>query len=590
MKKIFLFILNKTILKYLLALLVLFLLGNIVYLSKSFKNETEITKKHSTAEIRRLLFKADALSYAQKFDGVYYYCNKAQALCDTSTQYIDYVYAINYMADVKQIEGDYIACESLLTKTLPHLKKIKKTRFTANVYESFAANYYYLYDYNNALLYLTKALHLKMSTFRKIGILNSICQIYIRQKKFKLAESILISLSKTKIPFKLTQATTDAEYSRILDNLGLCYQAQQKPEALACYQKSIAVKLRINDNHGLIYGYMHVAEYYQESNHTLAVYYAKKSLALAKQFNDVVNTLQSLKILSKTSNGNDLKKYSLSYIKLTDSITHASRKTKNQFTYIKYTARADKNENLLLKAQKVKNRLDLEKQKNLKIISYTIIAFILNLFAFVYFYLKSKEKKQKSEAAFASEIRISKKLHDELAQDVYQTLKFSTHANLKQKENKELLLNNLNSIYSKARNISKENSSIVTNENYSAALKEMISGFKTPDLHIILNDFDTIIWNELEKSKKIILHRILQELFGNMKKHSQATLVSLTFKNSEKKIVVIYSDNGVGAYNKSIILKNGLQNVENRIKTINGNIIFDTNSKTGFKLSFNFPK
>ena len=75
-----------------------------------------------------------------------------------------------------------------------------------------------------------------------------------------------------------------------------------------------------------------------------------------------------------------------------------------------------------------------------------------------------------------------------------------------------------------------------------------------------------------------------------MKKHSQATLVSLTFKNFEKKIVIIYSDNGVGAYNRSIILKNGLQNVENRIKTINGNIIFDSNSKTGFKLSFNFPK
>ena len=58
----------------------------------------------------------------------------------------------------------------------------------------------------------------------------------------------------------------------------------------------------------------------------------------------------------------------------------------------------------------------------------------------------------------------------------------------------------------------------------------MISGFKTPELNILLNGFDLILWNEINKNKKIILYRVLQELFFNMKKHSEATLVVLLLK------------------------------------------------------------
>ncbi|MEP6806363.1 MAG: ATP-binding protein [Flavobacterium sp.] len=117
----------------------------------------------------------------------------------------------------------------------------------------------------------------------------------------------------------------------------------------------------------------------------------------------------------------------------------------------------------------------------------------------------------------------------------------------------------------------------------------MISGFKTPELNIILNGFDSVFWHEIAKNKKIILYRVLQELFSNMEKNSQATLVSINLKKDEKKLTVIYNDNGVGNNKKTTILKNGLQNVETRIKTINGNIIFDNNSEKGFRITFSIP-
>lgn len=589
MKKTFVTSQKKTILKYLLAVLTILILVSTIYLLKSSRNEPENKAIHTKAEIRGLFVKGDKHYDKLLFNQAYYYYNKAQSLCDTNTQYIDFVYAVNCMADIEQIQGDYIACELLLMKTLPYLPKIKKPRFTVNVYESFAANYYYKYDYNNALLYLTKALHLKISSYRKIIILNSICQIYVRQKKFKLAESILIPLSKIKYIYKNNPVINDAEYSRILDDLGICYQAQRKPEALDCYKKSVTLKLRIKDDFGLLYNYMHIAEYYQESNHALAVSYAKKSLALAIRFNDAVNRLQSLKILSKTSHGNELKKYSSNFIKLADSIENSRQKSKNQFINIKYNFQNDKDENFQLKAQKAKKELQLERQKRRNIISYIAIVLILAAITFIYFRLTSKGKKQRNEAIYKSEIRISKKLHDELANDVYQTMVFAKNKELEVGENKEQLLNNLQNLYSQARNISKENSKIVTDENYTTALKEMISEFKTQNIHLLINGMETLLWNEIDKNKKITIYRILQELLVNMKKHSHATLVGITFKKTEKNILITYTDNGKGADIENLTLRNGLYNVENRILAIKGIIDIDSAPDKGFKVFFKIP-
>lgn len=50
-----------------------------------------------------------------------------------------------------------------------------------------------------------------------------------------------------------------------------------------------------------------------------------------------------------------------------------------------------------------------------------------------------------------------------------------------------------------------------------------------------------------------------------------------------------YSDNGIGTDNL-LNLKNGLQNAENRILSINGTINFDTAPEKGFKVKIEIPK
>ena len=74
-----------------------------------------------------------------------------------------------------------------------------------------------------------------------------------------------------------------------------------------------------------------------------------------------------------------------------------------------------------------------------------------------------------------------------------------------------------------------------------------------------------------------------------MRKHSQCSFAVIRFESNEKSIEISYSDNGIGIKD-SLILKNGLSNVENRIHTINGTITFDSETAKGFKAKITITK
>ena len=154
---------------------------------------------------------------------------------------------------------------------------------------------------------------------------------------------------------------------------------------------------------------------------------------------------------------------------------------------------------------------------------------------------------------------------------------------------KETLLDNLDKIYTRTRNISRENSPIGTGDSYEMELKEMLSGFSSSRVQVIVKDISTIPWDKIAEEQKIALYRVLQELLVNMKKHSQGTFVVLRFEMNTKALLVHYSDNGIGMPHPNPS-KNGLHNVENRIRTIGGSIIFDTSSSKGLKIKLTFPK
>lgn len=546
------------------------------------KKQSNSQKKQDLTEINKLLAIGQKYYENEELDSSYYYYNKAKYAAEIKKDTSRIIHSIGWIAQIQRNIGDYTSSETTAVEALPFLEKNDKYPYGRwNIYNQLGNNYLLTYDNDNALYYFNKALNVKTDTIEKAKMRNNIAYVYMEQGKYHDAAKILYPLALKK------EVLDDPEtYSRILDNLGYCYYKIGSPKALDYLNQSKKIRIQKKDDIGLISSYYHLFEYYKKTNLDLAFSYVKLAYEKATKGNHANDRMECLKLLIKNSKGNKSKEFSILYLNINDSINKVRLKAKNQFAKIKYDSTKEKNENLKLKAQTI---LQQEQQQNKNRLLYFVVGTIITMSILIGNFLIAKNKREKIKSAYNTEIRIAKKLHDELANDVFQTMAFAETQDLSTTQNKEILLTNLDTIYSRTRNISKENSTIESGHRFVSGLKEMMSGFNTQEVNVITNGMDSINWMEIESNKKIIIYRILQELLVNMKKHSQCTLVVLTFKRNGKKLQIDYSDNGVGATFNQLNSKNGLQNVENRIQAIKGTITFDTKSKKGFKVQFIIP-
>lgn len=74
---------------------------------------------------------------------------------------------------------------------------------------------------------------------------------------------------------------------------------------------------------------------------------------------------------------------------------------------------------------------------------------------------------------------------------------------------KETLLDNLDEIYVRTRDFSKENSDIEMGESFERNLKQILSSYKSDSAEVIMKNGDTIDWLKVQNEKKIALQRVL---------------------------------------------------------------------------------
>lgn len=553
-----------------------------------------IKRTDNTAEIKRLTIIADHDFDQNEYLKAYKNYLTIIHLSDPEKNRIDYVDALISIALIQLYEGNYLESEATATKVLPQLKYLKKPRFAWETYKIISENYSATNDYDNALIYAKKAYNLHASPRRKANALANIALVYMYQGDHKKAIKIYTQLTTTGYygNKKKTNSLKDYEaldYAVMRNNIGISYANLNDSRALPYYQEALKTRIKLNDRQNLPDSYSNLSDYYLSSNPALAKKYAETAYKHACVVNTYKQKKYALETLIRTSTGKDIKKYSKIYIDFRDSINKIRLTQKNQFANIKYNFTKDKEENLELKIQRAEHKLEMQRQKNRSFIAYIALSIAIFIFIFLIFYLTLKGKREKNDAVFKNEIRISDKLENDLEKDIHETLSFAKNNNLENVSNKEQFLNYLSRIYSKMRSISRENSTIQTNENYSNGLKEMISEYSTSNLNIIINGLNTFSWSKIDRVKKIIVYRVIQEILDSMKTLNNASLVSLTFKKEEKNIIIMYADNGTNITQKSTILEKRLQNVENRIKTIKGTLNFDPYSENGFKVNFKFP-
>ncbi|WP_418263193.1 tetratricopeptide repeat-containing sensor histidine kinase [Flavobacterium faecale] len=569
---------------FLTILLLLTLLFSFFSCKEKAKS-TVVNENETTEEIEEYIKLGEKYHKESEFNKAFYCFDKAKSICNPNKNTQKYVYTITYLTSILQIHGDYASAETIATEAIPYISNVKNENFKWRIYSILGLNHIHTLDYQSALYYFNKSISFKTDSERKLTSQLNIGYISLKKKEYYNAIKILEPLLSKKEIINNLQL-----YSTTLNYLGYCYYKTGNNKAISYLMKALDINLNykefLPDEWELVTSYIYLYEFYSEKAPKEAIRYANLAYQKATELRSADDQLTALKHLIQHSHGNQLKQYSLKYITLNDSITRVRQIAKNQFAKIKYDSKKEKEENQRLKTEKA---LRQEQQKLKNLVLYLAIGIILIVAVFIIYLQVEKNKKEKLKTSYDTETRISKKLHDELANDLYQTIAFTESHDLNSIENKEKLLENLDLIYSTTRNISRENSPIETGAPFAANLKEMIQEFSNESVSIVVKNLELIDWKKVDPNKKIIIHRVLQELLINMKKHSQCKFTILLFKDSKKGIIINYADNGIGVDLEKTKNRNGLSNVENRINSINGKIKFESHPNKGFKVSINIP-
>lgn len=546
------------------------------YLDELYKIALKTNRKAYLAY--SILKKADYALTQKQYEKAYILYNNSKKIAEKESDSAVVVYNLIKMSEIQQLYNDYVASEQMATEALHILEhsKAPNKEYLIELYNKLGVAYAAMKDYKQAIVFYNKARSHSDDELLQGMIENNIALVYQEKKQYDVAIGMLSRLLGYETVLKDTLLATI-----IKDNLGFSLFLKDGVSGKELMEEALEIRLRKNNTKGLMYSYLNLSQFYDAKNKPLAADYAKKAYACATEVGAVDLRLQAMELFLKQSQDNGMRSFQEQYFALNDSINNARQSAKTQFAKMKYDASEQRNEYLKMK-------IVAENNKNTIISVSAILIFIILTLVFLYFLSRAIHKREKQKESYKTETRIAKKLHDELANDVFNTMTFAEVKDLTTPENKEILLDNLDRIYTQTRNISKENNNIDTGLKYLDHLKEMLSGYMSDEVNIIIKEIDSIDWQKIEAAKKIVVYRVLQELLVNMKKHSKATLVLISFKKNNKKIQIDYSDNGVGMGLHGHSIKNGLQNVENRIDSINGTITFDPTPVKGFKLNFSF--
>lgn len=415
--------------------------------------------------------------------------------------------------------------------------------------------------YNQALSYYESALTVAASLTDSMTIVNNRGNVYRALDNYQnaIADYQWVIQRANSINDTITLA-------RSINNYGAVLSAQNDNEALPVLLEGLRLRQLKNSKEGVFGSYRHLVHHFQAQNEIfLARQYAKNCLIIAKELNSPAYLREAYSMLLDLSDDETVLEYKI----LTDSLNEANREVQNLYAAMRFNVNQEK-----LVSQRAKSQLEQERSE--KRLTLLIGALIVLLLILVILFILYRMKHIKQREVFITESRISKKVHDEVANEVYQLM---VKMQLKQASSEDWL-DDLESIYNRSRDISKEFNTIDTSVSYQEVLLDLLASYQSDNLRVLNRNVSKYPWQKLSQAQKNGLFRVLQELLTNMKKHSEATLVVVSVRSDGKKTEIKFTDNGVGTVLKK---QNGLQNAENRIFALKGSITFETEPGKGFQ-------
>lgn len=131
---------------------------------------------------------------------------------------------------------------------------------------------------------------------------------------------------------------------------------------------------------------------------------------------------------------------------------------------------------------------------------------------------------------------------------------------------------------------------ILESYGLAVALDNFISELKISS-HLTFN-INVEKFSRFDLKKELTIYRTISELVNNTIKHAKATRIALHIFISDDMLHLVYQDNGIGfSVGEKMQAKQGmgLKNIESRIHSFEGNVIFESRENKGLKVNINIP-
>ena len=476
--------------------------------------------------------------------------------------------------------SDYLGSEKTAIDALKYLKPIENKKYIASAYNVLAINSKAQNNYQEAIYWYDKAIKETQNPSDIIVYKNNLALVYLSLKKYKEGIKILSDLSKSDIQKNtqdIVRINNNLYYAKWLEN------EQYNPTAGLL--QNLSIRLAENDLKGAIDSYTYLAKYYKVNDQAKAIEYTLKALENSKKIHSTEGELEALRFLIDMKPTHGYKTYVESYLSITDSINDMSLKAKNQFAKIKYDTEKIRDANLNLNAKIARDSLRIAKETYRRNLGILISSILIITVGFIVHNWRQHIKIASFNAVTKTEKRISKKVHDEMANDISNIKTLVKNHVSSTNHIKDKLINMLDISYTNARDIASETGEIIFSDSFGIDLKNLLMQHNNENIKIILS-ISALNQLKIDQHKKNALYRTLQELMVNMNKHSMATRVIIAHKKERRYHEIRYSDNGIGT--EAVKLNNGLQNASTRMKDIRGSFSFETSKGNGFKAILKF--
>ena len=520
----------------------------------------------------------DFLSTGEK-DSAFIYFNLAQ---NTFSQNKDSARIGNSMVNMAILQseaGDYYGSQETSLGAIKYLNKKEEKLYPIlySNYNNLGITSRNLGDYKNAVLFYDNAIAFATSQSEINTCLNNkaIC--------YKFLENYSASLQIFKDVFKNIDPVKDQKgYARIVDNLAFVKFLQNKNyDAEMEMNEALKIREKAEDLWGQNASHSHLSDYFEDKSIEKSLFHAHRMYKISKKIKSPDDQLEALQKLVDLENPVHSKKYYKIYVNLEDSLTNVRNKAKNQFALIRYDSEKNRVDFLKAEAKNIENRYQIL-QRNIAL-GAVFLAFI-----FAVFWNRKRKERLKQEKIFEvknTALKYSKKVHDVVSNGIYQVMSEIENTS---EIDKEGLLDKLEIVYEKSRDISYEDLTGNADSDFKMQIANLTKSFSSETLKTIIIGNEEILWSKIPQDLKTDIKLILQELLVNTKKHSEAKKIILKFEIVANRLQIAYSDDGIG-FTNNIEKKNGLQNVETRIFSQKGNLTFGETTGKGANVFISFP-